>query len=174
MIVNLGNNKCENNNNSKCHINNIQKSLLMSIIDTPEKDVSNIYRKLDNIKIRASSINSSSELFSFLIRATYYRVHPAKNKGLMLKPFIPAINKSIFPKKQYENILSEKLINELHSWIENHTHVIYSHNVKESLFVKNIGNLAKKQKYLLQISVQELHNDTILPIYEGVFWCKNS
>ena len=39
MIVTLGNNKSKNNNNSKCHINNIQKSLLIIIVDTHEKNV---------------------------------------------------------------------------------------------------------------------------------------
>ena len=41
-------------------------------------------------------------------------------------------------------------------------------NVKDSLFVKNNGNIVKKQKHLLKISVRELHNDMILPIYERV------
>ena len=57
IIVNLVNNKCKNNNNSKGHLNHIQKLLLMSIVDTPEKDVSNVDRKLDKIKLRTSSIN---------------------------------------------------------------------------------------------------------------------
>ena len=47
-----------------------------------------------------------------------------------MKSYIPAINTSIFPKKQYENIFTEKLINELHSWVESHPHVIHSPNVK--------------------------------------------
>ena len=42
MIVNLGINKWENNNNSTCQISRIQKLLLMSIVDTPEKDLSNV------------------------------------------------------------------------------------------------------------------------------------
>ena len=46
-------------------------------------------------------------------------------------------------------------------------HVIHSLNVKYSLFVKINGTLANKQKHLLQISVLELQNDIILPIYEG-------
>ena len=37
------------------------------------------------------------------------------------------------------------------------------------MFVKINGTLAKKKKHLLQISVRELHNDMILPGYEGVF-----
>ena len=39
MIVNLSNKIYENNNNSTGHLNHIQKLLLMSIVDTPEKDV---------------------------------------------------------------------------------------------------------------------------------------
>ena len=46
IVVNLGNRKFENNNDSKYHINHIQKSLLFSIVDTPENNVSNIDRKL--------------------------------------------------------------------------------------------------------------------------------
>ena len=34
---------------------------------------------------------------------------------------------------------------------------------------QNNGILVEKQKHVLQISLQELHNDMILPIYEGVF-----
>ena len=74
----------------------------------------------------------------------YNRVHFAQNKRLMLKSFIPAINTTIFIKKHYENIFSEKLINELHAWIENNPHVIYSPNVKDSVFVKVNGTLVKK------------------------------
>ena len=29
------------------------------------------------------------------------------------------------------------------------------------------GTIVNKKKHILQISVQELHNDTILPIYQG-------
>ena len=49
----------------------------------------------------------------------YNRVICTQNKRLTLKSFIPAINTSIFPKKNYEDIFSGKLINELHAWIEN-------------------------------------------------------
>ena len=98
MIVNLSNNKYKNNNKSTGHINHIQKSLLMSIVDTPEKGVSNVNRKADKRKTFTSLINSSSTLFSCLICAMYNRVHCAKNKRLMLKSFITEINTSIFPK----------------------------------------------------------------------------
>ena len=85
MIVNLSYNKYEYNNNSTGHLNHIQKPLLMSIVDNPEKDVSNVDRKLDKIKVRTSSIKSSSTLFPFSIRAMYNKFHRDKNKRLMLK-----------------------------------------------------------------------------------------
>ena len=50
ITVNLSNNRCKNNNKSTGHPNQIQKSLLMSIVDTPEKDVSNVDSKADKIK----------------------------------------------------------------------------------------------------------------------------
>ena len=81
----------------------------MSIVDTPEKDVSNVDRKVDKRKICTSLINSSSTLFSCSVRAMYNRVHRAQNERLILKSFLPAINTSIFPKKHYENIFSENL-----------------------------------------------------------------
>ena len=40
MIGNVGSNKCKNNNNSTCQLNHLQNSLLMSIVQTYEKDVS--------------------------------------------------------------------------------------------------------------------------------------
>ena len=63
----------------------------------------------------------------------------------MLNSFIPEINTSIFPKTKYESIFSEKLINQLNAWIENHPHVIHSPNVKDSGFVKINGTLVKKK-----------------------------
>ena len=100
-IVNLVNKICENNNNSKFHINRSQKSLLMGIVDTPEKNVANIDRKLDKRKVGTSSIKSSSTFFSFSIRAMYIRLHYTQNQRLMLKSYIPAINK-LNTKKHYE------------------------------------------------------------------------
>ena len=64
IIVNLGTNKFEDKNNSTCQLNHLHNSLLMSIVDTPEKDVSTFDRKLDNREIRTSSIKLSSKLFS--------------------------------------------------------------------------------------------------------------
>ena len=83
----------------------------MNVVDTPENDVSNVDWKVDKRKISTSLIKSSSTLFSCLIQAIYNRVYCAQNQRLMLKSFIPTINTSIFPKKHYENIFSEKLIN---------------------------------------------------------------
>ena len=55
-IVNLGSNTCEDNNKSTRQLNHLQNSLLMNIVDTPENDVSNFYRKLDKRKVRIYSI----------------------------------------------------------------------------------------------------------------------
>ena len=60
IIVNLGSKKPQNNNISKCQLNHLHNLLLMIIVDTPEKGVSNVDRKLYKINIRKSSINSSS------------------------------------------------------------------------------------------------------------------
>ena len=64
IIVNLGIHKCEDNNNSTHQMNHLQNWLLMIIVNTPEKDVSKVYRKIDKRKIRTYSIKSSSQLFS--------------------------------------------------------------------------------------------------------------
>ena len=57
----------------------------MSIVDTPEKDVSNVDRKTYKRKICTSLINSSSTLFSFPIRAMFNRVHRAQSQCLALE-----------------------------------------------------------------------------------------
>ena len=101
IIVSLGNNKCENNNNSICRLNHIQKSLSMSILDTSKKDVSNFDRKLYKRKVCTYSIKSSSTLFYCSIRAMYNIVHHAQNKRPVLNSYTPEINTSIFPKKIY-------------------------------------------------------------------------
>ena len=58
IVVNLVSKKCENNNNSTCQINRLQNFLLMSIVDTPERDLSNVDSKSDMIKVRTSSVKS--------------------------------------------------------------------------------------------------------------------
>ena len=42
------------------------------------------------------------------------------------------------------------------------------------MFVKINGTMVKKQKHILQISVIDLHNEMILPSYEGGFSCARS
>ena len=104
------------------------------------------------------------------MRAMYSGVHNTQNKFLILKSYITGINTSIFPKTHYENISSGKIINELHSWIENHLRLIHFPNVEDSFFVKTNGTLVKKHNHILQISVRYQHKDMVLPISEGVFF----
>ena len=52
MIVKLGSDKCEDNNNSTYQLNHLQNSLLISTVYTSEKDVSKFDRKQDKRKIR--------------------------------------------------------------------------------------------------------------------------
>ena len=68
IIVNLDSTKYENNNNCTYQINHIHNALLMCIFDHPEKDLSNVYGKLDMRQVHTSSINSSSPLFFCSIR----------------------------------------------------------------------------------------------------------
>ena len=53
--------------------------------------------------------------------------------------------------------------------MENNPHVIHLANVSDSILIKIIRTLVKKHKHLLQISLQDLHNDMILPFPEEVF-----
>ena len=76
----------------------------------------------------------------------------------------------IYPKRNYDNIFSEKTVNELYDWIDKYPHVIQSLNVSDSSFVKINVTIIKKQKNLLQISVRDLQNDLILPTYQGGFF----
>ena len=56
MFVILGSKECEYNKNSTCQLNHSHNSLLMIIVDTHEKYVSKIDRKLEK-KIRKSLVN---------------------------------------------------------------------------------------------------------------------
>ena len=85
FVVHLGSNKCEDNNNSISQLNSFHNSLLMSIVDAHENDLSKVDRKIDKRKIHIYSINSSSTVFSCSIRAMYNIVHSNQNKRLMLK-----------------------------------------------------------------------------------------
>ena len=55
----------------------------------------------------------------------YNRVYHVQNEGIILISYAPAINRPFFPKKHFENIFSEKQINELYDCIENQPHVIH-------------------------------------------------
>ena len=45
MIINSGSNKCENNNKSTCQLSCLKNFLLMIIVYTPEKALSNVDQK---------------------------------------------------------------------------------------------------------------------------------
>ena len=78
IIVILGINKDKNNDNSYPQLTLLQNYLLMGIVDTPEKDLSNVEGKYDKRKLRTPSVNSYSILFSCLLHAMYNRVHRAQ------------------------------------------------------------------------------------------------
>ena len=54
-----------------------------------------------------SLLKSSLTLFSCEIRAMYNRFNREQKQHIMLNSYIPGINISIFPKKNYNNIFSE-------------------------------------------------------------------
>ena len=99
----------------------------------------------------------------------YNRVNHDPKQGLTLKSYIIGIKTSIFAKRYYDNIFSEKLVNELHEWIDKFPNAAQSSNVSYSLIFKINVTIVKKQKHILKISVQDMHNDMILPIYQGGF-----
>ena len=47
------------------NLTHLHNSLLMSIFETPEKDLSNVNGKYDMRKVRESTVKPSSTLFSF-------------------------------------------------------------------------------------------------------------
>ena len=59
MIFNLGSNKVDNKDNSSRQIYCLQNSLLMSIVDTPKKGLSNVEDKYDTRKVHTSSLKPS-------------------------------------------------------------------------------------------------------------------
>ena len=69
--------------------------------------------------------------------------------------------------------ITTTLVNELHDWIDKQTHLIKLPKVSDSLFIKINVTLVKKQKNTIQISVRELHNDMIFPIYQECCWSNN-
>ena len=101
----------------------------MSICGIPEKGLPESGRNTLKIKALKYSMNSSSLLFSCSICAMYNRVHHAQRKHLMLKQFIPGLDSSVGANICYNNYFTQKLVNELHYWVENHPRVIQSPNV---------------------------------------------
>ena len=158
----------KNNIKSTGHLNQIWKLLLMSTFYTPEKYVSNVDRNADMRKILTSFIKSSSTLFivqyvQCIIEFNVLKINVSCWSHLLLKS-----THQFFPGKNQENIYSEKLINELHAWIEHHSHNTFPQYKRLSVCQNNVI-LVKKQKHLLQISVRQLQNDMILPSSERGF-----
>ena len=118
------------------------------------------------IKVCTSSVNPASKLFYCSICVMYNRANCALN-FLLLKSYISCNDSLVYPKIHYANLFSGKLVNELHNCIEKHPDLIQSPNVSDSLFVKINGTHVNKWKHLIQVSVLELHNDLMLPIYQG-------
>ena len=69
MIVNLGSKKDKNNDNYYLKLTHIQNSLLMSIVNTPEKYLSYVDKKYYIRKVCTSSVKSSPTLFSCSIHS---------------------------------------------------------------------------------------------------------
>ena len=69
----------------------------MSIVDNPKT----FEGKYDMSKVRTSSVNSSSTLFSCSIHAMYNRLNSANKQHLMFKSYITGMNSLIGPKRHY-------------------------------------------------------------------------
>ena len=81
----------------------------------------------------------------------------------MLNSYNPGHHTSIFPKRHYKNIVSKKNS----QWI---TWLDIEKPISDLLFEKINGTIVNKQKHLLQISVRDLQNYMILPIFQGGFF----
>ena len=91
MIVNLISKKHDDNDNSYPQIFCLQHSLLMRIVHTHEKDLSNAEGEVVTRKVRISLVKSCSTLFSCSVREMYNIVYHDQRKRLMLKSYIPGI-----------------------------------------------------------------------------------
>ena len=58
MIFSLGSKKVKNPDTSYFQLTRLKNSLLISIVDTPEKDLFNVDQKSYMRKLRTSSVNS--------------------------------------------------------------------------------------------------------------------
>ena len=79
MIVRLVSKKFIKNFNSTCKLRHLKSFSMMSIVETPEKDISNVDWKSDMRKVYAYSFKLSSTIFSFSRCAMYNRVNRSKN-----------------------------------------------------------------------------------------------
>ena len=135
MIVNLGSNKFENNNNnSSWQLTCLHNSSLMIIVNTPENGLSNVDQKYYMIKVRTSSVKSSSTLFSCSICIIYNRGNSAEKQRLVLKSYITGISSLIYPKRHSYNIFFEKLVNELDECVYKVPCERQSPNISNSVF----------------------------------------
>ena len=141
----------------------------MSIVDTPENDLSNCEDKSYMRKVRTSSVESSSTRFLCSIHAIYNRVNSAKN-NVSCWNHTPQVIIHWLVQRDIITFSSEKLVNKFYNCIEKHPHVIQSQSFSGSTFFKVNGTLLNKHNHLIQISVQDLHNDIILPVSQ-VFLC---
>ena len=85
--------------------------LLMSIVDSPEKDLSNVVLETIHEKSTHESSKVIINISSSSICAIYNRVNCDKKQRLVLKSYFPGINTSIFPNRHNKNIFSEQLVN---------------------------------------------------------------
>ena len=105
MIVNLGSNKGKKNNNSSLQLTRLKTSLITSIVDIHENNLSNVDRKYDMRKVRTYSVNQSLTLFSCLMRAMYNIFNYAKKKSHV--EFVPSRDQFIilFKEKLRQHLL---------------------------------------------------------------------
>ena len=94
-------------------LTHIHNALLMSIVDNHK----NFEGKYDRSKVRTSSVNLSSTLFSCSIHAMYNRLNRANKQHIMFKSNITGMNSLIVPKRHYYIFSSENIVNEFNIWI---------------------------------------------------------
>ena len=104
IIVNLVSNKLKKNNTSTCQLTHLQNLLLRSIVAPLKMIYQIMIHKVYMRKVRTYSLKLSSTLFSCSIFSTYNRGNHAQKQLLRLKSYLPGINKSVFPKRHYDNI----------------------------------------------------------------------
>ena len=76
--------KCGKNNNPSPKLTHMQNTILMRIVVTPEKYSSFDELKSVTIKVRTSSVKSSSTLLSFSVCAVYNIVRSAQKRTFII------------------------------------------------------------------------------------------